>query len=392
MANARFSDGHTPTAHQVELDFGPDGLRFTHAGADQFWPWTGVARADDNVGAIVLREEPDTGARLQLDQAAAAALKAARPALFDRAIDARKGRRLAFGLIGLAVGIVALFVLGVPLAAKPLARLAPIEYEQQLGAVAWAQVEGISKNCDSEADEPGAQALQTLVDRIAVEADVPFVVSVYPVAAPFPNAFALPGGRVVITDDLIAMASAPDEIAGVLAHEIAHMEKRHVLANVIRQSSLGIMADIVLGGGGLGQTVAGASMNVAALRYGRDDEREADRLGRSYLRKAGLDPAGMGAFFEKIQKLEETEIKLPELFSSHPDSKRRAVEARRDAIPGRPPALNAAEWAAVKTLCGIGTGENQPGTKGRGRKTPPDLALPDATTKAAEPTDGDTPP
>jgi Zn-dependent protease with chaperone function len=385
MAQARFSDGRTPTTQSVALVFAADGLRFSHSGGDQFWPWESVVRADDNVGAIVLRLEPDTGARLHLDQAAVTALKAARPSLFDRAVAARRGRRLALGLVALAGGIVALFLVGVPLAAKPLARLAPPAYEQQLGAVAWAQVQAISETCEAPEDEAGSRALQSLVDRIAVEADVPFLITVYPVSAPFPNAFALPGGRVVVTDDLIEMADQPDEIAGVLAHEIAHLEKRHVLANVIRQSSLGIMADIVLGGGGIGQTIAGASMNVASLQYGREDETEADRLGRSYLRDSGLDPAGMGAFFEKIQELEQSEMKLPELFSSHPDSKRRALEARRDALPGRPPAMNETEWAAVKSLCGLGAPGRKPRKKDSNPPDPPELVLPGSTPAAAEP-------
>jgi Zn-dependent protease with chaperone function len=354
VADARYADGKTPTAQTIAVAFHEDGVRFLVGGEGRFWPWDQVARADDQVGAVILRREPDSGERLTLSPGASEEARAVRPALFDRKREKRSGRRLAISLIVVAACILALVLVGVPMAAGPIARAAPANYEAHLGDVAWMQVEAMSDVCETDANMVGVDALQALVERLSEYADIPFEVLIYAVDASFPNAFALPGGTIVVTDELIDMAEDPSEIAGVIAHEMAHLEKRHVLANMIRQSSLGMVADIVLGGGGIGQTIAGASMSVAAMRHSCADEAEADRIGRGYLRAAGFDPGGMGAFFEKIHELEkDSGISLPELLSSHPDSARRAQESRAESIPGRPAPFSETEWKAIKSVCGL---------------------------------------
>jgi predicted Zn-dependent protease len=349
--SARYSDGHSASIVQVAVEAQENGLEISTQSGIVRWNWKDVRRADDGVGRVVFRHRKDDGARLTPETEGLEAIRAFAPALLGAQAIKRPGVGAAMGLLGIAAALLVVFAVGLPLLAQPIARMAPISYEQRIGEIAWSQVQSISGPCNNNA--AGRAAVQALVDRLGRTAGVNRPIEAHVVAAGFPNAFALPGGRVVVTDDLIAMADRPDELAGVLAHEIAHIERRHVLANVIRQMGLGLMADIVLGGGGLGQMLAALSLNAASLHYSRADETEADVKGLVYLRNAGLDPGGLAKFFDKIGKLEKGAVKFPQLMSTHPNSKARAENARRAALPGRPPALNAAEWDAVKSMCPV---------------------------------------
>lgn len=347
--SARYSDGRSASVLQVTVEARADGLAISTPTGVVGWDWRDVRRADDGVGRIVLRRDPDDGARLSPETEGLPAIREFAPTLTSARAIRRPGIAAAASLLAVTVALVAIFVVALPLMAQPIARMAPFSYEQRIGEIAWAQVDSISAPCDQNA--AGQAAIQGLVDRLGRTAGLDREIETHVVAAGFPNAFALPGGRIVVTDELISLAEGPDEVAGVLAHEIAHIERRHVLANVIRQMGLGLMADIVLGGGGLGQMLAAISLNAASLHYSRTDESEADARALLYLRDAGLDPGGLAAFFDRLGKLEKKSVDFPQLMSTHPDVKERAATARRAAIPGRPPALSATEWTAVKAMC-----------------------------------------
>jgi predicted Zn-dependent protease len=175
------------------------------------------------------------------------------------------------------------------------------------------------------------------------------------VDAPIPNAFALPDNSIIVTDELIALAEHPDEVTGVLAHEIGHIAHRHVMTNVVRNIGVGVFFDVVFGGAGVGQAVAIASVNLAALRYGRDDETEADESGFDYLDRAGLNPAAVARFFDRIAELEQEAgvSDFPTLLASHPATAERAAAARARARPNAPPSLTDAEWRVVRSSCGM---------------------------------------
>jgi predicted Zn-dependent protease len=142
------------------------------------------------------------------------------------------------------------------------------------------------------------------------------------------NAFALPGGFIYVNRGLLEAAQNEGEVAGVLGHEISHVVARHS-ADQMKKAGL---ANLVLGGlgavlGGQGGTVAGITKlgaelgaNAAFMKFSRDDEREADKLGAQNLYDAGYNPQGMVSFFEKLEQLRKTEPgKLETFFSTHPN-------------------------------------------------------------------------
>jgi predicted Zn-dependent protease len=155
------------------------------------------------------------------------------------------------------------------------------------------------------ADEPLQQRVRSIGERIAAVCDRRELVYHFAVVAEEEvNAFSLPGGYVFINDGLIKEASNDDELAGVIAHEVAHVTARHAVKRYESQLGLQIIQLATLAAkrgdaaGGVGLTA-----HIAQLAYARQDELEADRLGVKYLKAAGFDPKGMLAFLEKLQEL-----------------------------------------------------------------------------------------
>jgi Zn-dependent protease with chaperone function len=143
------------------------------------------------------------------------------------------------------------------------------------------------------------------------------------------NAFAIPGGHIVILTGLLEEAESAEEVAGVLAHEIAHVTRRHSLRNVIKSAGLLVTVQALLGdASGLFGLAAEASRYLLEQKFSRDFEREADDTGWAYLVEANIDPRGMRHFFEKLKvMLEKSGMSVMEnslaLVNTHPTSQER---------------------------------------------------------------------
>ncbi len=153
------------------------------------------------------------------------------------------------------------------------------------------------------------------------------------------NAFALPGGHIGIHSGLIRESRTESELAGVLAHEIAHVTQRHIARNYARaqnlnlQTAAAVLAAILIGAQDPQAGSAAAMAGIAApiqqqLRHSREHEREADRVGIRNMAAAGFDPAGMPGFFEQLAHASRFRESPPEYLSTHPLTERRMVEAQ----------------------------------------------------------------
>lgn len=140
------------------------------------------------------------------------------------------------------------------------------------------------------------------------------------------NAFALPGGFFYVNKGLILAADNESELAGVMAHEIAHVAARHAMENQGKASAMnyGMLAGIIFGGGILSsvlQNVGGIGGALAGLKFSRGAEEEADKLGVQYLYAAGYDPTSMSTMFEKLaSKNKKKPGFAKKIFSTHPQS------------------------------------------------------------------------
>jgi len=355
MMHARFADGRAAILHNAEVSLGADALTIQVEGAQHVWPYAELRRSDDHNGRIILKRKPDTGERLQLDINADAALRSAAPALCAPRAQGVEPPVVVGGVIAGAWAIAAVFLIGVPFAADPIARYMPPHYREQIADISWSQVNSMAEFCD-DSDE-AAEILNAAAYRIMEQSNVAQrdAIWISIVDADFPNAFALPDESIVVTDELIAMAASPDELIGVLAHEIAHIEHNHVMKGIIRQVGAGIFFDVVFGGAGAGQAIAIASVNLTGLRYTRDDETEADSTGLDYLDAAGINTGPLAGLFQRMQEMIPEELgDIPVMLSSHPANDERAAAARARARPGLPPSLDERQWAVVRSACGGG--------------------------------------
>jgi hypothetical protein len=156
------------------------------------------------------------------------------------------------------------------------------------------------------------------------DAKIPFTIKV--IQGDEVNAFALPGGYFYVYTGLILAADNEAELAGVMAHEIAHVAARHAMENSGKGQLLnyGILAGIIFGGGiasTILQNVGGIGSSLAFFKFSRGAEVEADKLGVQYLYAAGYDPTAMSTMFEKLASRNKKKPgSLMKLFSTHPQS------------------------------------------------------------------------
>ena len=166
------------------------------------------------------------------------------------------------------------------------------------------------------------------------------------------NAFALPGGRVLVLTGLLSMCETPDALAGVLAHEIAHVEQRHGIKALTRSLGLVYFAGALVGGGleelEAAETIAELASGLMILRYSRDAEREADAIAVEKLHGNRRTAAGMVQFFRALREQHESDAASAlRWLSTHPLSSERVASlaaAQADASFTPEPWLDAAEW------------------------------------------------
>ena len=187
------------------------------------------------------------------------------------------------------------------------------------------------------------------------DAQVPFTIKI--VESDEVNAFALPGGFFYVNTGLILAADSEAELAGVMAHEIAHVAARHATKNMTKGQIFNLASiPLVFVGGPVGyavQQAAGIAVPMGFLKFSRDAEREADLLGIEYQYKTGYDPTSFVSFFEKIKAQEKSKGNfISKAFASHPmtgDRVKRAQKEIEEYLPSRPQyVVDTSEFVTMK--------------------------------------------
>ena len=196
------------------------------------------------------------------------------------------------------------------------------------------------------------------------------------------NAFAVPGGQVILTRGLVETAGSPDEVAGVLAHELGHAIELHPETGLVR--AMGMLAAAQLIFAGSSGTVSNVGVVLTQLRYTRIAEREADVHALRMLKGAGISPKGFGDFFERLEgsarrpKRARRHRPSLELISTHPPSVERIAMVRAQPAYPATPALSAEDWKALREACAALRRPRPPGPP------PPDREIAEATQDAGE--------
>ena len=156
------------------------------------------------------------------------------------------------------------------------------------------------------------------------DAKIPFTIKV--IDSDEVNAFALPGGFFFVNKGLLLAADSEAELAGVMAHEIAHVAARHAMENQGKMQAIqyGLLGTIIFGGGiasTIAQNAGGFAQLMSFLQFSRGAEMEADVLGVQYLYASGYDPTGMSTMFEKLNsKNKKKPGTLSKIFATHPQN------------------------------------------------------------------------
>ena len=227
----------------------------------------------------------------------------------------------------------------------------PVSVDEKIGEMAYGQIDkGGPKVEDADIDEP----VQKLLERLkAANPDDPFNYKLDVIDSSTVNAFALPGGQMVILTGLLDAAETPEQIAGVIAHEMAHISKRHGLQGIARSVGLIVAIDLMIGDAG-GLVVLGAEIAQFAAQnsYSREHEAEADYVGVELLYKASINPDSLAGFFRILEAETEDMPSIPEWMSTHPEHAARinAIQEQIKSLPQKTytPAISEEDWKRLK--------------------------------------------
>ncbi len=254
---------------------------------------------------------------------------------FDRALEHYLGKKLFrrsfFDKIGLAGCLIALLLILLPLLAAFL-WLAPALAEGAAGKVSPEVEKQIGdawyRNLTSQyrVDSLKTRLAQEFYDSLHYNSRYPIKITV--VREPVVNAFALPGGGIVVFDSIIGIMDAPEQLAALLAHEASHVELRHSTRAVFRQLANHLLLSLIFGDdGSISGIVGQQSSELAGLSYSRSLELEADQHGLEYLKKSRIPLRGMSDLFRKMNAGTKSQPDVPNFLSTHPGLEERIHRA-----------------------------------------------------------------
>lgn len=248
-------------------------------------------------------------------------------------------RRWWVALAGLTATVAAClygYFVGLPLAAERISQKIPIEYEVRLGEESLAFLD------NREVFRPSTllpEPREYLTRRFrelhrGLPHDRYYRLEFRSAPGLGPNAFALPGGIVVITDQMIAQTHSPDEALAVLAHEIGHVERRHVLRHILQDSVVATAAATISGdASSLSLAVSGLPVLLAKAKYSREFEEEADLFAFELLKRNRLSSEAFASLMERLAGERKQHERAWSFLSTHPvtaDRIKRARDAAQD--------------------------------------------------------------
>ena len=356
-----YLDGRTPARQPATIRLMREGIEVTPAGGPtRLWPYRELRQTQGFYTGEEVRLErggdlPET--LLVPDIAFLESLHEVAPHASGRFHDpGRRGSRLRFTIAAGAAVIAAsaaIYFWGIPALAALAAPRVPVAWEESVGQSAIAYLAPPDRRCG---DPQLGRAMDAMVRRLTAPGPAsPYSFRVYVVNQPVVNALAVPGGHVVVFRGLLERTRTPEAMAGVLAHELQHVLRRHATRAVIQDVSTGLLL-MALTGDVTGPLAYGlqTARTLGDLRYSRRAEEEADTEGMKMALAARVEPAGMIAFFESIRKEEGDPARAVSYLLSHPLAADRI--ARLQAIAagwkGTPePLLPGESWPALTKRC-----------------------------------------
>jgi predicted Zn-dependent protease len=367
---ARHFDGLTPESRTVRARVAPDGVWVEGDAGARRWEFTELVlvRGDGRAEPVQIERRSDpVEALIVSDRAFLSALRAALPA---GAKLAKRGggtppARVVVGLILAAFALIfSIYRFAIPAFADFAAGHVPASWERAWGDAVLADLAPEPERVqDARLTRPAREIHEALAAQAGERAgDTRLIV----LRGTLVNAFAAPGGNVVVTTGLLRALETRDQLAAVIAHEHGHIRRGHVLRAVMRRLSLGMLLALVAGdqsalGGGLR-----AAGELGALSYGRAQEREADDEAIALLERCGTSPLALAGALESIGRASPSGG-VPAFLSTHPApaerrARIRAAAAAYVAPAEAPPWGTGADWAEMKAALAAGADSTRRGT------------------------------
>jgi len=352
---ARYYDGKFPVSHDASVEIRDAGLLVSVEGAEpEPWPISGIEFTADGAYGEPVRMESRTGETLIVESHDF--VEALRQHGIQRRAPVSINLRSWPAIIacGVAIAILAsiYYAVGVTWAADVSARVMPMFLEEKLGKSVLSLLAPESSRCAV----PAHGGLQAMVDRLRAASGSPYRFRLIYVNQPIVNAFAAPGGYIVVFRGLLDEAQTPEEFAGVLAHEMEHVILRHSSRAIAREfSGRALLALMAIDSSGT-PTAIQAGARLANLSYQRSDEEEADLAGARLLAKAGMPTGGLTTFLRRMQVDPRAGEPSFKYLSTHPAMAER-IEKLRSELSRNPqptkPLMTPAEWYAARQVCPV---------------------------------------
>jgi Zn-dependent protease with chaperone function len=362
-AEARYFDGESAHPQQVILSFGERSLVIMAQDDTPIahWPLASLrALGQRKDSAAQLVPQRDADERLVLkDREMLAAIAKVCPDLYHRPVDRRRVRGAVIWACGAVASLCLIVFVVVPALAEQLSRMIPPDREQQLGDAVVDQLQTVLEYMGGDRPEmcetpSGVAALERLAARLDANAGLPYKLRIGVIDHGMVNAMAVPGGRILLFRGLLEASDNPEEVAGVLAHEIGHVVYHDPTELALRAAGTAGIMGLLLGdvfGGGIVVVASDAILNAS---YQREAETRADETAYGLLANAKLPTAPFAGFFAKMKKKHGESEGIMELISSHPGLGGRAIRAAAadqigDAVYD--PALSDQDWIALRGIC-----------------------------------------
>lgn len=365
-ASGQYYDGKTPHRHDVTLGIGNDRQTLEIEGEGIFLRWSlsqlrGVSEQPHLTLTLRAADAEHHDRAIErlvvLDKEAAQWIKRTRPNLFAPDHVKRYRRQIWWRFAAAVFALYGLIFHILPALAEHMARFVPIKSEIALGKTAIEQMKVMLYGFDAPekamcAAPEGQAALAKIGERLIENADLTYEITLHVIDHDMVNAFAVPGGQIVFSRGLIDMADNPEMVAGVLAHEIGHVESRDSLRLMLRAAGSAGLLSMALGdfSGGTGLALVGEQL--ISSSHSRAAETHADEFAYDLLNDAALDAEPMAEFFRQIMVPGDASAML-QYFASHPATEGRAERAQ-DFADGQEhvsDVLTASEWSALQNIC-----------------------------------------
>ena len=356
-----YLDGQTANRQLAVIQVMPKGLKIrTESGTQLWWPNDKVRLQQHLFGSEQVRLEKDGENPEMLLVPRNPFFRALRQTDPERAKKLPSGHRPKirvslpiFASLAVVAITIMLYLWGIPGAATLLASKVPISWEEHLGQATVEKMAPPDKQC---LNPDLNQFLDEMIAFLTAPlSGNPYNFRVIVVDNPRVNAFAAPGGYIVIYRGLLERTQTPEELAGVLGHELQHILHRHPTRALLQQASIGILLVALTWDvkGAMSFGLEGARI-LGTLRYSRELEEMADHEGMNMLLASGVDPRGMITFFEKMNQDGEKSPEILSYLSSHPNAESRIAHLKLMAGGSQRPSnqlLQGYNWQELRRAC-----------------------------------------